>query len=145
MNKKYYDLQNKRLVFVGGNADAQFWDKQWERDDLREVVERNGRRDKFVARVTKKFLEPKKTVKILEGGCGMGHFVYSLSMRGYSSTASAGLGNIVRRAAPADISRLVNLDMSPPFRIEYTISRIEKIDKCPEISHSGTSRSSQYK
>ncbi|MBI4812390.1 class I SAM-dependent methyltransferase [Candidatus Falkowbacteria bacterium] len=94
---KYYDKQNNRLIFTGNNADSFFWDKQWEIEDFKEAVERNGRRDRFVSSITKKFLPANKSIKILEGGCGMGHFVYSLDLRGYDAYGIDFAENVVGR------------------------------------------------
>lgn len=83
--QKYYDKENNRLVFEGEAADERFWDKEWNRENFKKTVENNGKRDRFISKITKKFLKSGKTVKILEGGCGMGHFVYSLALNGYDA------------------------------------------------------------
>lgn len=80
---KYYDPANSRLVFLGNKATPEFWDQEWNLENLKEVIKKNGSNDKFVSKITKKFLRPSKSVKILEGGCGMGHFVYSLDRSGF--------------------------------------------------------------
>jgi SAM-dependent methyltransferase len=82
---KYYDKKNDRLVWEEQKATSDFWDNKWKREDLRKIVERDGRRDKLVRKITKKFLVPQRSVKILEGGCGLGHFVYSLDLAGYDA------------------------------------------------------------
>lgn len=76
--KIYYDKINKRLVFLNEKADASFWDKQWDFDDFKESVKKRSK-NQFVYKTTKKFLKPSKKIKLLEGGCGDGHFVYSLT------------------------------------------------------------------
>jgi SAM-dependent methyltransferase len=82
---KYYDKNNNRLVWEDEKASPDFWDEKWKREDLKKIVERDGKRDRLVRKITKKFFEPKKSVKILEGGCGMGHFVYSLDLAGFDA------------------------------------------------------------
>lgn len=81
---KYYDPKNKRLVFEEEKADQKFWDNLWEDTSLKSFVE-SGKKDRFVSYFTKKFLKPKKSVKILEGGCGKGQYVYALNFRGYDA------------------------------------------------------------
>ena len=82
---KYYDPVNDRLVFSGDKATPEFWDRQWNKENLKETIIKNGVKDKFVGKITKKFLHPGKSVKVLEGGCGMGHFVYSLNLAGFDA------------------------------------------------------------
>ena len=81
MAKIYYDKKYKRLVMFGEKATPDFWDKQWQADDFKNRVEEASKID-LVERETKLFLKPGKA-KILEGGCGDGHFVLSLSRAGY--------------------------------------------------------------
>lgn len=81
---KYYDPLNNRLVFVGQKADPSFWDRCWEKPDLKQEVERIGQKQNFVTKTTLKYLNPYSS-KILEGGCGQGHFVYALSRLGFEA------------------------------------------------------------
>lgn len=81
---KYYDYEKKRLVFEGSKATSHFWDSLWKVPDLKKTIE-NGSRENFVSRVTKKFINPASSKKILEGGCGKGVFVYSLTRCGYDA------------------------------------------------------------
>lgn len=82
---KYFDRKNKRLIFINQQASTSFWDEQWENNDLKKDVEKNGRIDNFVRPITEKYIKPDKKNKILEGGCGKGHFVYSLNNAGYDA------------------------------------------------------------
>ncbi len=79
--ERFYDKENKRLVFVGQKATADFWDQQWGNDfagDVKSVSD-----DSNVVVLTKRFLPP--SAKILEGGCGRGQYVYALSKNGYET------------------------------------------------------------
>lgn len=80
--EKYFDKENRRLVFVKEKATPDFWDRQWQDAELKKYV-LNGKNDRFVYPTTKKYLSP--GAKILEGGCGKGQFVYSLQSRGYDA------------------------------------------------------------
>jgi SAM-dependent methyltransferase len=81
---KYFDFENNRLVFEEQEATAHFWDSLWNDPNLKKSIE-NGKNDWFVSRLTKKFIPPKKSRKILEGGCGKGTYVYSLTHSGYDA------------------------------------------------------------
>ena len=81
---KYFDKKNDRLVFMSEKATSTFWDKHWTDKDLKQSI-LNGRNDRFVATTTQQFINPTKDKKILEGGCGKGHFVYSLHSKGYTA------------------------------------------------------------
>jgi SAM-dependent methyltransferase len=93
---RYYDDANKRIVFEEKKADESFWDDQWRDDNLKSFVEA-GRRDLFVSRFTKKFLKPGKDVRILEGGCGKGRYVYALASRGYDAYGIDYAPEIIRK------------------------------------------------
>ncbi len=80
--KKYYDQSNNRLVFVNEAATPEYWDKQWETESLKKNV-LSGAHERFVYPHTKKFLPSGS--RILEAGCGKGHFVYSLHQRNYEA------------------------------------------------------------
>jgi len=82
---KYFDEENKRIIYIKNQATPDFWDEQWSGDDLKSDVERNGKNDDFVRLFTKKYIKADKSSKILEGGCGKGHFVYSLNEAGFDS------------------------------------------------------------
>lgn len=81
---KYFDSKNNRLVFESEKATPDFWDKLWRNEDreLKKIIER-GKKDYFVSRITKKYIKPTKEKKILEGGCGMGTYVFSLDYSNY--------------------------------------------------------------
>jgi SAM-dependent methyltransferase len=79
---KYYDKKNQRLVCVGESSPG-FWDRQWEIDEFKKKVKNLGAKDSFVTNYTKKYL--KSGSKILEGGCGIGHYVCALERLGYEA------------------------------------------------------------
>ncbi len=81
---KYYDKKNNRLVFVKRSATPDFWDEQWNVANFRKAIEA-GRHERFVSRTTTRYIFAGKGKRILEGGCGKGNFVYSLSCRGYDA------------------------------------------------------------
>jgi len=81
---KYYDSENRRLVFAQESATPDFWDRQWEEM-------RSGVRYDTVPRyslhrsLTRRYL-PNGGL-ILEGGCGLAYISYSLSCAGYQTIA----------------------------------------------------------
>ena len=77
---KYYDKTNDRLVFVEQQATHGFWEKRWSRFDLKNVI-LAAARNRFVSHVTGRYL-PKGSA-VLEGGCGIGQYVYCLKENGY--------------------------------------------------------------
>jgi len=79
---KLYDATNDRLVFVDEPATKEYWDRHWKTKKFRESVLVGGT-DHFVSPITKKFLPPYQSTKLLEGGCGRGNYVYSLARSGY--------------------------------------------------------------
>ncbi len=80
--QKYYDPENRCLVFMNKKADSDFWDSHWSfysRDDFAEDIKIKNR---FVLYHTSKCLPKGST--ILEGGCGKGQNVYTLHSNGYN-------------------------------------------------------------
>lgn len=81
---KYFDYQNNRLVFEGDSPHSDNWDRGWSRFDMKSYIE-NSKNERFVSGTTKLYINPDKSKKILEGGCGLGNFVYSLEHNGYDT------------------------------------------------------------
>lgn len=79
-----FDKTSGRLVFIKEKATPHFWDILWSDGHLKTIIS-NGRKDRFVSKVTKKFIRPSMARKVLEGGCGRGQFVYSLKHSGYDA------------------------------------------------------------
>ena len=66
--KMYYDKENRRLVYIGESATTDFWDRHWNMENYREMIER-GKNNRFVLKTLEKYI-PHKKGKVLEGGCG---------------------------------------------------------------------------
>jgi SAM-dependent methyltransferase len=82
---RYYDSEKRCLVYEEkSRSDPDFWDDHWAKDDWNEI-EKKGKKDRFVGKITRKFLKPSRSVKILEGGCGKGQYVFSLDHCGYDA------------------------------------------------------------
>lgn len=76
----YYDNAEERLVYVRRAASADFWDRHWQTDQLRRLINRgNG----FVVNKTRKYLEP--GARVLEGGCGRANTVWGLQQAGFEA------------------------------------------------------------
>jgi SAM-dependent methyltransferase len=78
-----YDKWERCLLCYGKNPNPSFWDNHWTDADISETYKSLSRYN-LVKRVTKKYLQPKDG-PVLEGGCGVGQFVYCLSEAGYES------------------------------------------------------------
>lgn len=83
--QKYYDTVNNRLVFAGPPADAAYWDSLWDGVSDFEHLVAKGAADPLIRTVTPQWLTPAKKVRILEGGCGIGHHVAGLAQLGYDA------------------------------------------------------------
>lgn len=79
-----FDKKNSRLVYMETKATSEFWDKHWKDADLKKSI-LAGKNDFLVPVVTRLFLKPHKSVRVLEGGCGKGQYVYALSSLGYDA------------------------------------------------------------
>lgn len=82
---KYYDQENQRLVFTSESATPAYWDRRWEEYGLEHRANNAIGNDHFVYPATRKFIKPDQTKRILEGGCGLGLYVASLTARGYDT------------------------------------------------------------
>jgi len=78
---EYYDPLKRRLIYTGGRATPDYWDKHWNTWDVRGRILGSGK-NSYVARITKKYLDSDDG-PILEGGCGLGSKVESLRLNGY--------------------------------------------------------------
>jgi len=81
---KILDWNNKRILIFKKNMSDKFWDQHW----LQILYEKNKIKYSFtpkslVSKVTKMFLNPKDG-PILEGGCGIGNHIYTLSKMNYN-------------------------------------------------------------
>lgn len=75
-----YDKSQKRLLYFKKMGDT-FWDRVWDKKDI-ETTCQNLSRFNLVNRITKRYLKPEDG-PVLEGGCGLGQYVYSLTKAGY--------------------------------------------------------------
>ncbi len=81
---KQYDLERDVIVFCGASTSSAFWDTYWarlHRDDLKEKI-LSGLSDRAVLRLVQQLVDPMDC--ILEGGCGIGQYVYLLHKHGYN-------------------------------------------------------------
>ncbi len=92
---RYFDQEQKRLIYIEENATPEFWDRQWEDEKLKKSI-LAGAKERFVYPITRHYLKPGS--KILEGGCGKGQFVYSLHARGYDATGIDFAPKVVEKA-----------------------------------------------
>ena len=74
---RIYDRKTKRLICYRQKD----WDEHWSNQDIRKLNESVSKHN-IVNRVTRKHLKPEDGL-VLEGGCGLGQFVHSLSDIGY--------------------------------------------------------------
>lgn len=77
-----YLPDKQALAFYKQKANAEFWDKHWETDQLQAIIRKTTDDGIFIPLV-KKYL-PKESV-VLEGGCGMGHIVHALQYHGFKA------------------------------------------------------------
>ena len=76
-----YNKQTKRLLYFKTD-NTHNWDKQWNTFNIKHTSE-NLSKYNFIRRTTQKHLDTHDG-PILEGGCGLGQFVYSLTEAGYN-------------------------------------------------------------
>lgn len=76
----YFDRANRRLVYIGRPADEKYWDEHWAETPEVSAV---NRFNSFVVTNTRRWLPIGS--KILDGGCGLAHTVYSLHQVGYQA------------------------------------------------------------
>jgi SAM-dependent methyltransferase len=79
---KYYDKINNRLIFIQNRAEEEFWEKHWQKYDVEKVIT-SASSSRFLLGYTRKYLPPDS--RILEGGCGLGQYVYCLHVNGYDA------------------------------------------------------------
>ena len=82
--QKVYDIHSNRLIFIREVANSTFWDDHWNMADFRQVVTSVSKHN-IIIKMTQKYLSPTNG-RILEGGCGMGQYVFALSNSGFKCT-----------------------------------------------------------
>jgi SAM-dependent methyltransferase len=82
--ERYYDKQTGRLLCIGRKADKDMWEERWHKENIVDMYSsyRISSTDNVVIDVTHKYL-PRRSV-ILEGGCGLGYYVYLLGLSGFN-------------------------------------------------------------
>jgi len=96
-----YDPQRKCLLCFKDKQDFSSWDDHWSKVDISQLYASLSRYN-LILRVTKKYLKPEDG-PILEGGCGIGQFVYSLCRAGFRCVgvdAADKTINIAKKANP---------------------------------------------
>ena len=79
---KYYDRLNNRLVFIQNRAEEEFWEKHWQKYDVEKVIT-SASSSRFLLGNIRKYLP--LGARVLEGGCGLGQYVYCLYVNGYDA------------------------------------------------------------
>jgi len=82
---RYYDSNKKALVYIQSSATPQMWDDHWNIGDGEKAkMALSPSVNNFVNLVTQRYLSPQSGL-ILEGGCGLGQYVASLTSLGYQT------------------------------------------------------------
>lgn len=78
---RYYDPKEKKLIYIGSEATPEMWHDRWQlnRKNLKVKLEKKNKR---VIKITSRYLRTEDGI-ILEGGCGYGGKVSSLTRAGY--------------------------------------------------------------
>jgi SAM-dependent methyltransferase len=95
---KWYDAQSDRLVFYGGEATPDYWDQLWDEAagwNFEKKVRSHANRF-YIKNVARKYL-PDRGDRVLEGGCGLGGYVYRLHHLGYRVTGLDFAPTVVQR------------------------------------------------
>lgn len=103
---RYYDKKNHRLVYLGSQASSLYWDKLWQEKNIRSEI-KNLKFDLLVLPNTQKYLP--RGARILEGGCGIGLYVFHLSKHGY---------NVIGVDFAKDTVKRIN-DAIPELKVYY--------------------------
>lgn len=81
---KHYDKINNRLVFTKQSATPGYWDKLWLEGNFKKRFLEISQ-IKYYADITRQFLPANSSIRILEGGCGIGAIAHSLAQAGYNT------------------------------------------------------------
>ena len=81
--ERYYDNENKRLIYLGGSATPAFWDSHWDTESFRNSVVR-AKDDRCILETLRKYIPDEKGT-VLEGGCGRGQIACCMHGHGYES------------------------------------------------------------
>ena len=94
--KVFFQENLNRLVYIDKEATNVFWDELWNNENFEAIVKSTP--NSYVAKETKRYL--KKESLILEGGCGRGQHVYSLSVNGFNVKGLDFAKNTVEKLKP---------------------------------------------
>lgn len=78
---RYYDPKDRKLIYIGSEATPEMWHDRWQLHEHNLKV-KLAKKDKRVIKITSRYLRPQDGV-VLEGGCGYGRKVNSLTRAGY--------------------------------------------------------------
>ena len=115
MMKIVYDSPLKQLVCYRNSAKDSFWDSHWNDTDILRTYKSMSKYS-LVGRITRKYLRLQDG-PILEGGCGVGQFVYSLSEAGYKCIGIDTAAETIKRARKANPS--LNLKVMDIRMLEF--------------------------
>lgn len=79
------DRTEGRIVYWRKRTASDFWDEHWDKyysGNLRKAIE-NYKNNRYIIGLTKRYLDTKEG-RVLEGGCGIGGYVYCLQRKGYN-------------------------------------------------------------
>ncbi len=79
---RYYDSSHDRLVYIQQQANPNYWDNQWQPEQLQRS-RLLATKWTYVVPITQKYLPP-TAGPVLEGGCGQGIHVAALQNNGYT-------------------------------------------------------------
>ena len=123
------------LAFWGKRAEANFWDTHWEAVDIETTF--TNLEDTFLARVIESFLP--KNGKILEGGCGLGHWVLYLRAKGYDIVGIDFAEDTIRRVKecfpnlPVETGNILDLPYPDGYFSAYiSLGVMEHFEEGPE-------------
>lgn len=80
--KIFFDKSNYRLVFIREKADSKFWESHWDNYTIHQTI-RPAIFSRDIIKPTEKYLS--KGSRVLEGGCGLAQYVWTLRNRGYDA------------------------------------------------------------
>lgn len=95
---KYYDRENRRLVYVRREADAGYWDEHWASMPPGKTTAGHAG-NQFYAEVTAKHLPVGS--RVIEGGCGLGDKVWALEAAGFEAYGVDFAAETIERAHKA--------------------------------------------
>jgi SAM-dependent methyltransferase len=114
IQKKYYDKECNRLVYVGTKSNDAYWDAHWENKEFEKKIKIT--KNSFISNNTNKYLV--KGNKILEGGCGRGQNVYLLQKLDYDC-----IGIDYAKSTVDKINKLapeINVQLGDVRKLEFT-------------------------